>query len=136
MGGLPSALRKSSTIHHTLSSISYTTNYHTHSHTTDHLHNTNTTTPTTTSITTLTPIISPKQPRLKKTKKNPARTTSTASTTTSTITSITIYHLAQETTFQKDKKIRPDHHSKGTLTHTQSIHFNQKISPPIYTPQY
>ena len=69
MGGLPSALRKSSTIHHTLSSISYTANYHTHSHTTDHLHNTNTTTPTTTSITTLTPIISPKQPRLKKTKK-------------------------------------------------------------------
>ena len=50
----------SATTHHTHYSIFDATNSHTHSHTTDHLHYTNT---TTISITNLTPIISPKQPR-------------------------------------------------------------------------
>ena len=52
------------------------------------------------------------------------------------------YHLAQETLFQKDKTIRPDHHPKEKPTHTQSSHFHrfqakatQKISPLIETPQ-
>ena len=63
-----------STTLHTPSSVSHTANSHTHCHTIEHLHHTNTitptktTTPTTSSITTLTPIISPKQPRRKKTK--------------------------------------------------------------------
>ena len=77
-----------SIICHTIPPIACIMNSYTHPHTTDHLHHTNTTTSTTTSITILSPIIFPKQPRLKKTKS--ARTISTVSpTTTSTTTSIT-----------------------------------------------
>ena len=78
----------SSTTCHTIPPIACTTNSHTQPHTNDHLHHTKTTTSTTTSVTTLTPIVFPKQPRLKNTKST--HTTSTVSpTTTSTTTSIT-----------------------------------------------
>ena len=133
-----------STTHHTLCSISYTTNSHSHSHTTDHLHHTNTTAPTTSSITTLTPIISPKQPFWKKTK-NPACTTSTASTTTTSNT-MSINTSAPTILPKKPRSKRrnnpPRSPSQGE-THPHSVRSfppisaesNTKISPPIHTPQ-
>ena len=135
----------SSSAHHTLSSISYTTNSHTHSYITDHLHHSNTTAPTTISITTLTSTISPKQSCHKKRKKtcfHHIHSLHHNDFNHHVHQRVRTYLLAKETTFEKDKTIHPDDHPKEKPTYTQSFHFHQfqakltqKISPPIHTPQ-
>ena len=114
-----SHISTSSTTHHTPSSVSNNANSHTYSHTTEHLHHTNTTTPTATSITTLTPMISPKQPCQKKLKNHTC-----TSFHHNAQQHIRAYHLAQETLFQTDKTTCTDYHPKEKPTYTQSVHFH------------
>ena len=123
MGSLPRALQKyhqeicndpsiqllhtntSSTTRHTIPPIACTINSHTHPHTTDHIHFTN----TTTSITTLTPIVFAKQPRLKKTKS--ARTISTASPITTSAPTIFPTKSCSKKTKQSTQITIPKRHA-------------------------